>query len=859
MKRRVKRAGFVMSIMLCLVFLAGRSETRQYDLGSVSNSEEKEYGPVKTAVYALEYCGWNSCTETETNENTIFAEKCIQWLIDHAVLENNCYVWKNVGTDEYTGNSANGEWMGAYTQAMVMDAFLAYYELSGDEQYLKWAQKAAEILKIDVSDGGLLTREEDFVWFETMNINPGKWELIGHLRALVALKHLTEYNGQKEYYELFEEGRNTLQKLLKYFDTDYCLRDDLRVKDQAEFRFFNDYGDENHIECIKSITLRNSLDGTQQLLENVDKDGTFTCKLPAGSGQYFGTECLELVIQYEDREKQHMTLKKESLLENGSWVPVKDGDFLLTGNGGEKEWVIPLRMNDFGYEVSPKLMGQYAQCFAVLSEGNPGFDSVKDRSIAYCNLNKENSEYRIVHVEKEELPTQIPVTVICSFDENGVLMQHGAVMGETEYDKDGTYLPPSIVGEPFYSLYVICEQAMYGKDYWSFYNYDIDNFTKYHDFWNSYHFLSIDNKDQIKKGPAYQWLEGHAERNQGRAVWRYEAYNCYNNLEQQPGWISAYGQSLVLTALMRAPDKYRELLKEGSYAFDTPVDDGGLAAYDDKGNVWFEEVPNKSHILNADILAINTLYDVNAILKDNMIDTLIENGIESLKNKLWYYDTGYWSKYDMNPKIESLYQIDWIEGEDSPLIDSITFWDPMNDTAVQIDVGDTSDSSEYPSISGIEWNEAAYVDGISVRSFQNGYVKEHAKDTNGTVHNVYFYGVLPAVGQNDYFDILGYKLMIRYKDVAKGIFEVKRQSICEGNYLKFEQIPGARIICEGDGKWKEAEIWIRAQDLGWYMGAEYQEFHVEQIEKLAEVTDDILLKQYAEKWKYYLAKQEEYE
>ena len=847
-----------MFMMLCLVFLTGRSASGQYDLGSVSNSWEN-YGPVKTAVYALEYCGWNSCTETETNENTIFAEKCVQWLADHAVLENNCYVWKNKGTEEYTGKSADGEWIGAYTQAMVLDAFLAYYELSGDGQYLAWAQKAAEILKTDVSEGGLLTREDDLVWFETTDADPGNWQLIGHLRTLVALKHLSKYDGQQEYYELYEKGRNTLQKMIKYFDTDYCLRDDLRVKEQAEFQFFNDYGDENHIECIRSITLRNSLDNKRQLRIDVDKDGAFTCNLPISDEQGFETECWELVIRYEDSEKQHMTLKKESLLGNSNWVPVKDGDFLLTGNGGEKEWVIPLRMNDFGYEVSSKRMGQYAQCFEALSEEDHSFDSVKNRSIAYNNMNKEKNEYRIIDVEKEELPTQTPVTAICSFDENGVLMQHGAVMGKTEYDKDGSYLAPSIVGEPFYSLYVICEQAMYGKDYWNFYNYDIDKFAEYNDFWNSYYFLSCDNKNQIKKAPAYQWLEEHAQRNQGIATWSYEFYNCYNNLEQQPGWISAYGQSLALEALMRAPDKYRELLKEGSYAFLTLADDGGLAVYDDKDNVWFEEVPNRSHILNADILALNTLHNVNAVLKDKRIDTLIDNGIESLKNKLWYYDTGYWSKYDMNPKMESLYQIDWIKGDGSLLIDSITFWDPMSDTATQIDVGDPLDSSEYPGISGIEWNEASYVDGRSVRSFQNGYRKKHAKDTNEIEHNVYFCGGSPSAEQNDYFDILGYKLIIRYKDVAKGIFEVKKQSICEGNYLEFEQIPDARIICQGDGKWKEAEIWVRAQDLGWYMGAEYQEFHVEQIEKLARETDDVLLKQYTEKWKYYLEKQEKNE
>ena len=78
-KRRIKRALWITAAMLFMVFAA-----YQPDRNQDRNSSGHEYEPVKTAVYALEYCGWDSLTDTKTNENTIFAEKCVQWLIDHA-------------------------------------------------------------------------------------------------------------------------------------------------------------------------------------------------------------------------------------------------------------------------------------------------------------------------------------------------------------------------------------------------------------------------------------------------------------------------------------------------------------------------------------------------------------------------------------------------------------------------------------------------------------------------------------------------------------------------------------------------------------------------------------------------------
>lgn len=85
---------------------------------------------------------------------------------------------------------------------------------------------------------------------------------------------------------------------------------------------------------------------------------------------------------------------------------------------------------------------------------------------------------------------------------------------------------------------------------------------------------------------------------------------------------------------------------------------------DKSGNIWFEEVPNKSHILNAHLISQNVLMQNLDKFKNKDIDEISKNGLDSLEKYISDFDTGYWSKYDQNPK-KSLFQFDWVDGDKS--------------------------------------------------------------------------------------------------------------------------------------------------------------------------------------------------
>lgn len=78
------------------------------------------------------------------------------------------------------------------------------------------------------------------------------------------------------------------------------------------------------------------------------------------------------------------------------------------------------------------------------------------------------------------------------------------------------------------------------------------------------------------------------------------------------------------------------------------------------------------------------------------------------------------------------------------------------------------------------------------------------------------------------------------------------QAINEGNELRFVPLRGGVLKCIGDGQWKEAVFAIRPQDIGWFVGVDYQDYHLQELESLVGQTGDWLLSQYAEKWRHYV-------
>ena len=334
-------------------------------------------------------------------------------------------------------------------------------------------------------------------------------------------------------------------------------------------------------------------------------------------------------------------------------------------------------------------------------------------------------------------------------------------------------------------------------------------------------------------------------------VWKFDYSNAYNDVKQDANWQSAFVQKYIIDAFMTINDE--AMVRKATNAYSYSTKEGGLSSFY-KNKVWFEEVPNDTHIMNAHIASIESIMNVNKKYNDVKYEKLADNAINNLKDKLYLYDTGYWSRYDSNPKKELLFQLDILEGNNSPEIDEITLVNLYTNTATQINVGEENDSTGYPYTSGLEWNASKNIDNKSTRSFKNGYEIHPELLSGGTRHNAYFLGVLPERNFKDYFEVPCHKVIIKYKDTSVSKIQLKTQAINEGNYLKFVPLKNSILTTTGDNQWKQAEFMIRPQDMGWYMGKDYQSYHVEKMQDLSNLTKDWYIEQTSKKWKHYLEK-----
>jgi len=231
---------------------------------------------------------------------------------------------------------------------------------------------------------------------------------------------------------------------------------------------------------------------------------------------------------------------------------------------------------------------------------------------------------------------------------------------------------------------------------------------------------------------------------------------------------------------------------------------------------------------------------------------MVDGAVASIRHHLSSFDAGYWLKYDQNPRKEILLQIDWLSGDQAPLIDDVWLETPSTGSATRVDVGGPDDGTGGTRISGTDWMPEQVIEDRSVRGFLNGYVNHKQPVAGGTRHNVYLVMQLPEQTYPDWFDFPLHRLIIRYKDIAAGKFSLGVQAINAGSQLEFVPLRRAVLHMQGDGQWKTAAVLVRPQDMGWYVGPDYQKYEVEQLQRIAQLTNDWFFSQYVERHRYFL-------
>lgn len=861
------------------------------------------FHPAWTGLYALQYANSESYypKEVEPNEKLFFhLVKVLEEKLTY--LQNDTAVWIYDFDNTYNNVYIKAPWYSSFAQAIGIEVFITAYEKTKDKKYLELAKKVAKPLITPIENSGLLYVKDDDIWFEEIPLKEKPTHILNaQLRSLIALDMLYKNSEEKIYKEYFDKGLKTLQKWLPKYDAGYWLKYDLNPSYTQLFRITNPYGFETAELAIDSISI---LDKNQNLLLQEDigdgddfdtnkpiylsgidwkseyKDGNLTLReikssLPVDFKTEFESQSLVgpytflninfpitkekeyfIKIDYKDNQKGNLVLQKRAIAPNIKFEDVSNGIFLLKGEKENKSLIVKIDESNLGYHVGISYAWRHYLYLEKLKEITNDESITKWSNIAKSYIN--TIEYQTDNIVKNNslvLPQQTPMMPVYSFDDNGVIRQHTIDKNKTSL-RNGLYDFNSEVGKALYSPFVVSVQAIKGNNIFPkntlFDSSRWKNLST--EYLNSQDWLNNSNINEIKKLPALNWLITNGKKFRDSLSWQFDFSNSYNDMVQEAGWNSAFGQAYVIKAFLE--NGIYDYATKGANAYKYDISKGGVSSFDKSGNIWFEEVPNKSHILNAHLISQNVLMENLDKFKNKDIETLSKNGFNSLEKYISDFDTGYWSKYDQNPKKELLFQFDWIDGDKSPLIDEVCLVSSVSHKKTCLDVGSEKDYESSDRITGLDWLASFSEDGKSVRNFRNGYVERTGVVSGGTHHNAFIWMSLPDREFIDQWDITPYYLVVKYKDISKGQFIVKSQSMREGNFLEFMPLYSSNIITQGDGKWKEHIVPIRTNDLGWYLGVDYHKYHVAQLNDIVEKSQSVLLKQIANRWQYYL---EQYE
>ncbi|ANY16898.1 hypothetical protein AW878_20755 [Bordetella pseudohinzii] len=162
---------------------------------------------------------------------------------------------------------------------------------------------------------------------------------------------------------------------------------------------------------------------------------------------------------------------------------------------------------------------------------------------------------------------------------------------------------------------------------------------------------------------ALKWLtDNKVVLPNGAVTWSYPLPLYYSTFTMSAGWASAFSQARIIHALTYAAHTtrnadYLQLALAAAKAYATTVEDGGLQDTVDS-LPFYEEVPvpdkHSPHILNGHLYSTVVLYDLARESGDAGIAALAEQGAATARKLAHYYDSGYWTKYDLIPRVSNI-------------------------------------------------------------------------------------------------------------------------------------------------------------------------------------------------------------
>ncbi len=335
---------------------------------------------------------------------------------------------------------------------------------------------------------------------------------------------------------------------------------------------------------------------------------------------------------------------------------------------------------------------------------------------------------------------------------------------------------------------------------------------------------------------AMDWLKLNETHIDNTSIWYYLYHVDYFGDHIKPPWISSYGQSHVAMAFLHwflyTNDKeYLETACRAMQIVVKPIEEGGLA-FSLKNGVFYEELPNNTHIFNAHLFSLVALMNLIQFGESSFIIHL-ERGIEGFKELSGYMDSGVWSNYDV-PKVFSRQIQCRLHGSVKELLVK-NF--SLEDACTRINLLYNYNNEK----SGL------WLTGLDLKFDNDNFVFCNKNDdSTGKLeqHNYINFKGLKCIPDSGFQDYL--LLSMKYISNVEGELNFY---LCDfnGAFYKHTQLP--KIVINPGEHFVECKIPVRMLTLP--LAFEYHKFHIMLLDELSKKTDVDLFRQMSDVFRRY--------
>lgn len=184
-----------------------------------------QYNPTRVAGYAL--ANWNAFWAIKEERYKATFLQQADWFVQTATSRGDALVW------EYNfnwGSQLKAPWISGMAQGEALSVLTRAYSLTKDSRYAETARKAALIMRVPVSEGGVLSQYEDGTpCIEEYSYPQGQPShvLNGFIYALFGLYDYLTVFEDPGYRGFYQECIEALSRNLRRYDIGYWSRYDL--------------------------------------------------------------------------------------------------------------------------------------------------------------------------------------------------------------------------------------------------------------------------------------------------------------------------------------------------------------------------------------------------------------------------------------------------------------------------------------------------------------------------------------------------------------------------------------------------------------------------------------------------------